>query len=599
VADASIKSSRLAPKPPTSFGYDKLSRLLTARRAPLVVALVAFALTLPAITMGMVADDYTLAGQVRRDPLSAYAFELRDPDLRRASILATRDTGYSPWWIDEDFHLAFLRPLASLSLALDFNVWPRATWLMVVENALIFAGTVLLVAAAYRGLGLSPAAAGVATFFYALKPDQSLSTGWISGRNTIMAAAFGMLAILAYVRSHRPNLAAAARTRYTLGAIAAFAGALLSAEIGVSAGAFLLAHACTLQNGPLHKRLLRLWPYALAVVAWYTTYRVLGYGSSGSGFYIEPGRDPLRFAWGVLSGVPIYIATQLTWPFASLACLSEIAFGVVLALSLAILFVLRKLLVPLLRASRTARFFALGSALAVIPLGTSLPLDRLTYFIGFGTCGLLAMLITQRFNSDDASQPRGGARLLWHIHGLWMPLLYIPMMFGTNSQVLGGGTVALEQALPRDGQRPVVLVNGPSHLSVTLQRDMRDYWGATQVPALDMLYAGSAPVELSRPSERTLELRVEPGYLANAFERVVRDPGRKPFRAGDSVELPRMRVTVQEINAQGAPTHVRFDFTQPPEQSDALWFAWLDGGPVAWTLPPVGKTVQLPGIAAL
>jgi hypothetical protein len=599
VPDASIKSPPITRKLRAAFGYERLAKLLRARRAPVAVALLAFAMTLPAMTMGMVADDYTLAGQVKRDPLSAYAFEERDPELRRASVAATRDTGYSPWWVDEEFHLAFLRPLASLSLALDFNLWPHATWLMVIENALLFAGVVLLVARLYQTLELPPIAAGFAMFIYALKPDQSMSTGWIAGRNTLMAAFFGVLAILAYVEARRARLQPGAETRWTIVAVVAYGCALLSGEIGVSAGAFLFAHACTREDGPLPKRLLRLWPFALLVVCWYTTYRLLGYGSAGSGFYIEPGRDPLRYLWGVITGVPIYLATQLTYPVASLASLSEAAFWVTLGGSLAALYLSRNLLVPLLRANRTARFLALGSVIAVIPLGTSLPADRLTYFIGFGTSGLIGLLLTQRLGPSNLTQPRWGARLLYHIHVLWLPLLYIPVMFAIKSPVLGGGAIALEQALPRDGQRAVVLVNGPSHLSITLQRDMRDFLGAAQVPAIDMLYAGGMPVRLHRASERVLELEVMEGYLANAFERVMRDPARKPFRAGDTLELPRMRVTVLQVNAQGAPTRVRFALNFDPAQSDTLWLAWLESGPVPYQLPALGETVELPGIGAL
>jgi hypothetical protein len=180
-----------------------------------------------------------------------------------------------------------------------------------------------------------------------------------------------------------------------------------------------------------------------------------------------------------------------------------------------------------------------------------------------------------------------------------MPLFYIPVMFAINSPVLGGGASALEQALPRDGQRAVVLVNGPSHLSVTLQRDMRDFYGAAQVPAIDMLYAGAMPVRLHRSSERVLELEVTEGYLANAFERVSRDPTRKPFRQGQTIELPRMRVTVLEVNDHGAPTRVRFELSYDPARSDTVWLAWLERGPVPFELPALGQTVELPGIGAL
>lgn len=134
------------------------------------------------------------------------------------------------------------------------------------------------------------------------------------------------------------------------------------------AGGLLLAYASTLERGSLFERLRRLAPFALISLGWCTTYRLQGHGSVGSGFYIDPGNEPLRFACSVLTGVPIHMASQLTWPIASLASLSDTWFAVVLGSSLAILGCAGAPLPPLLRTSRTARFLGPGAVLAASPL---------------------------------------------------------------------------------------------------------------------------------------------------------------------------------------------------------------------------------------
>jgi hypothetical protein len=107
------------------------------------------------------------------------------------------------------------------------------------------------------------------------------------------------------------------------------------------------------------------------------------------------------------------------------------------------------------------------------------------------------------------------------------------------------------------------------------------------------LYQGGQPIEVRRPTDRTLELSVERGYFTNPFERLQRDPAQSPFRTGDGVQLARMRVTVVEVNAGGAPTLVRFDFPDALERLDADFWFWDARVPKPWPLPPVGGRVAI------
>jgi hypothetical protein len=120
--DSDTRQQRLRP----AARYQRLVLLLSRPRAALGIAAVAFVLSLPALTIGLAADDFDLALAVTEHPLSAYAFQARDPTQRQAYLLAAREAGSAPWWIDLAFHQAFLRPLSSLSLALFAHRFSRS-----------------------------------------------------------------------------------------------------------------------------------------------------------------------------------------------------------------------------------------------------------------------------------------------------------------------------------------------------------------------------------------------------------------------------------------------------------------------------------------
>lgn len=574
--------------------YRLLMRALTRPHAAWFVALLAFAMSLPAISLGLIGDDYLLAARVESAPLAAFEFHSRDPELRRAELLAAREAGEVPWWIDDDFHQAFLRPLASLSVALDFAVWPRAVWWMHVQNSLWFAAVVLLVGALYRRLAPSPRVAALALFFFAMNSSQAMTTAFIAARNTLMAAFFGLLALWCWLAADEAS--GARRVAFSCGSLLALAGALLSAEIGVSAGAFLFSYAFVLGRGSLRARLLRFAPYALLMLAWQVAYQLAGYGASTSGFYRTPGADPLGFAFALLTGLPIYLTSVLTLPFATLSGLTPWALmGAAVAASL-VLLLMRGLLWPLLQREPSARFFALGAVLSVIPLGTTVPQDRLVFFIDFGIAALLALLVVQRLDAPSPERARRGARALFSMHALAAPILYFPWLLGSyTTNGFAGGARALEQALPRGGEQGVVLLNAPMHIPVQLQKQMREHEGVATVPFVQLLYEGGAPASVVRTAPRTFELEVERGYFATTFERTARDPAERPFARGDVVSLARMRVTVLEVTSEGAPTRVRFEFHTEPESMRLM--EWVDHEPRYRAWPQVGERIELAALS--
>jgi len=141
------------------------------------LALVAFVLALPTLGFGLQSDDYAFEQLVRIDRLQAFAFFPNQTSLAQPRAYAVPD-----WWASDTFSLHLLRPLTSLTHALDFSLWPDAAWLMHLENAVIYALIVWLAAFAYRQVLARTFEAQLAAIFYAFGVWFPQAVGWIATR---------------------------------------------------------------------------------------------------------------------------------------------------------------------------------------------------------------------------------------------------------------------------------------------------------------------------------------------------------------------------------------------------------------------------------
>jgi hypothetical protein len=430
-----------------------------------------------------------------------------------------------------------------------------------------------------------------------------MSIGWISGRNTLLATLFGLLALRLAIASCRSR---AWRSRIM--SWLCFALALASGEFGVSSLAYVAAFALfvgerdprtpdarrlQLPAAAITPQLGLLSGFAVVLIAWITFYKLGGYGSEHSGFYVDASRDPGVYLLQLLSSIPIYLASVLTFPVASLSVISMPVTLVLLCAALAILFVSRRLWLPWIREDARARTLGAGSLLAILPLGSSPAQDRMVAFIALGVCGLVALIVEERLGAAQV-QPQKGARRLLRYRTVWAPLLFLPMLFRANGPAAGGGGKVLDAVIGDDPRR-VLLINAPSDLPAHFVASKRD-WLREPKPPIDVLYAGGNDAMLTRKSEQTLELSVPSGYFQGRIEQIGRDPARSPFHVGEVISAARMRTQVLEVK-DGAPTRVRFDFTEPLSQTHVL--AWQGRNIVALKLPKVGESTQIKRASAI
>jgi hypothetical protein len=567
------------------MGYERVWAALARPHAMRRIALFALLLNLPSLTIGLQGDDYDIVRRVREQPWDAFAFTPAAPQAAREQSVLRKQLGLAPWWQDDAYRQRFLRPLASISHWFDAQVLAAPAWLMHLENALLYALLVAAVGFAYRSVGLTAPSAALACLFYACNAGPATSVGWISGRNTVLSALFGLLSVGCFARAgSRRDLGAG------LAALLAYAASLACGEGSVAACAWLAAYALTLDERPGLPRWLSLLPFLVLTLLWRVYYVRNGYGAVASGFHRDIADDPLGSAGAFLLLLPIYFASQLTVPFVNLAGLFPGSLLPTFGLVLLVLVLLRRPLWQLLRAQPRARFFALGAAGSVVPLAATVAQDRLAFFVAFGALGLVAQLLAA--STPAERKTRLGVGLLWRQHALWGPPLYVALSLGCKSSLLGGSAAALAAAAPL-AQTPTVVINGPSALSPHFVTLMRARSGQPY-PHFRMLYAGGDAVTVKRTGARSLELHTAHGWLATALGSLGRDLERAPFAAGQRVALPDVQIEVLEVNARAAPSRVSFQFSDALDGGQLRLLAWRGGRYEAWRAPPLGESQTLP-----
>lgn len=553
---------------------ERIRHLLGSRSMPWWAAAFAVLLSAPSLWGGFQLDDHSIPRMFASGAASWDVFNLRC----LGSVEQWQEQGFVGWWAAEDMSVRFLRPLSSLTHALDFRLWPGAAWLMHAENVALYGLLVLIAALLFRRLCVKPWAAGLAALLFAANDVHAQSVGWISGRNTLLATLFGLAALLAHDRWRRDHWRAGA----VVGPILLLAS-LLSAEAGLACVAYLLAHALCLDRASWPKRIAALAPCAVVAIGWRVAYVALGYGATGTGLYRDVGADPLAFLISTARNTSLMGFAELTLPVSSPLLIvpgAWIATGLVLA-------GLAWLLRPLWRRDPVAGFFALGMLAACAPFGATLPADRLLLPAGLGGAGLVAQLWAASADGEiPSTAARWSARSLLVLHGALSPLLFAPSLF--LPLLIESPVQALTESI--EPAPAVVVVNAPLEIVFLYPQSVRfrggDHWPDHVYP----LFAGTDALQVTRTGPRELELRSVDGWLASPVDRITRSADR-PLRAGAQVRLEKMTVEVLDSTDDGRPTRARFRFTEDLDQYG--WVAWTERGPQRWSPPPIGQQAAL------
>lgn len=553
---------------------DTTNRIVRSRHAPLVAVIIAFSMLLPTLTHGLFMDDYVLLARVFEGatPWNLFAW------VNAGQVEQAIEHGENVWWAHPDLRIAFLRPIASATHWLDFHSWPDQAWLFHLQNLTLYGALIFVSGLAFRRFSSTTAVAGTAVILLAVNEANVWAVAWISGRSMLLAAIFGVGALLAHDRWRRGHW----RTGMVLAPFL-LSLSLLSAEAGLAFVGYLLAHALCLEKGSPMQRLLVMLPYIGVVVIWRIIYTVAGYGAKASGYYLDIGSEPINFAWGALQSMFVQSFGQLGWPSAVL--IDWIPFGSLLAAALLalVLFVLR----PILRSDPVSRFYLVGMLLSAAPFGaTAFAQPRLLLPLALGAFGFIAQVLWYRGLEPGIIWVKRSFILF---HAILAPLacLVVVLIAFKPFQLLQAHVEQTVQQIPE--KDVIVMVNAPTAMISAQIAGVAAGQGKDLPDHIYYLHTGRGSLTLRRTGERTLELSAT-GWLGDTkLDRIFR-ARRYPFAEGDVVSLERMVVEVLEVD-HGDPQRVRIEFEDDFE--DIGWLAWGPEAAQPFVPPPVGGRSEL------
>lgn len=578
--------------------------LLAKRSSGCWVAVVGVILTLPSLGVGLKIDDYfhrtaihgsKLFADIATGPMDMFRFFNGDPERTHGVM----ENGCLPWYTYEGIKASFWRPLTTLTHWIDYQLWPDTPWLMHLQSIAWYAAVILCVAACYRRFAASAWIAGFAALLYAIDDGHGMAVGFLANRNVLLSACFGVLAIVIHDRWRRGD--------WRAGAVIApccLMLSLLAKEAGIATCAYLASYAIFLDRGTPVRRMLHLLPYAAVVVAWRVMWEASGAGFADAGLYIDPLRDPARFLSAVIERAPMLMLGQWGTPPAEIGILLQArgllclwAAGVVLSL------IVVYALTPILRARAESRFWFVGMLLALIPICSTFPSDRLLFFVGLGACPLLARIFVAAFGARSSPVSRsfrarftlvlGVVFVLIHIA---LPLVGLPLRAANPT-----GPKSIEEqftirlALDESvAKQDLLIINPPSVLHAAYFPLQQEFAGKPLPRRTRLLAPGFEPVRVERSAENQLIIRPANGFMSWRFERLFRNE-LHAFKKGDRVLLSRMTIEILEMSDDERPAAVSFTMDAPLESPTFRWIKWADGEFVDFKLPPLGATHELPG----
>ncbi len=555
-------------------------------------------LMISALAGGWQLDDYfqrsTILGYGDSKPIQVFV-----QYIDRAHNLRQMDSGTLPWWASLDLHQAFLRYASTLTMLIDYRLWPNHPALMHLHSLLWLSAAVLAAAFLYREVLGATWIAGLAALMYALDGAHAVPAAYLANRNALIACCFGFLSLLAFVRWRKHGQP---RTRWL--SVLMLVLSLSAGEMGLATAAYLLSYALTVDRDGIRARLARLLPHGGVLGAWALIYKLGNFGSQGSGFYLDPLHNPLGFAVSfcqraafLLMGQWTPIPAEMSMAYAP----GTSAFFHMSVFSFAIAAIVAVLFIPLILRDRVARFWGLGALLSLIPIAAVGPENRVLGFVGLGSMALLAQLTQVVFaRSSIASGPRVWKGFAWAatlilllIHLIAAPLLGIVRISyqeDVSSRMMRA--IASVPSDPRIESQDLVLINPPDHIYLVTA-----IWSVKWLENLPMprhlrALSSGGPLEVTRAGPRSLRVRFLGGFFPTAFSRFVRSQNDR-FSAGPHFELPGLSIVVEALDAQCDPEQVLYEFPVPLEDPSLRWMIWQDGAYVPWTPPSAGQTQRI------
>lgn len=479
---------------------------------------------------------------------------------------AMHELGALPWWASPEIELRFLRPLASLTIALDDALFDRAALPAHLHSLLWWAVAVLGASALYRRT-LPRAVAAVATIVFALAPCHAMPVAWIAARASLISLAFGTLGLAKYLDWRREG-----RGRDAALATLAFSLCVAAGEQSVGIFAYVLVIEWQRRDDTKGERIRGLVPAMLPPIAYAIAWFSLDYGTRGFGLYGAPSDDlgallvraPARYLAGLLHAW-LALGDRMLPRGVPLANVAAAALALLLVVAPCLAWARRRFAA----ADRSCfDLYLCASLLALLPL---LGVESSPRRVGFGVLGvapLVAFLLLAAWRAGREGESEGSrlqakailalAALLAAVHLLLAPMnsFEIGSTYRTRFTSSASRASELGDEVAQWRDDPLLVLGGRSWWSLPFE--LRGE-GGPPLPVL-VLTEGDH-VLFTRTGPSTLEAVGPPGEGV-----VPRAPSSfilaRPLSRGDTFERRGAKVTVLDASG-GVAERIRVDFEIP------------------------------------
>lgn len=576
----------------------RLTRLLEHPRLPWIIVALGVGLTAPSLFIGFHLDDFIgrfifsdAPGAERLFRIYSGGYGAANGDPVDAAWMM--EEGFAPWWMDPEVLLSFYRPLSLATHLFDAAVWPHNAFLWHLHSSLWFALLLLCATRMYRGLQ-GPMIGGLAALLFALDHTHALPVAFATNRYALIATTLCVLT----VEQHHASALGSARGAWVAAlcyGLGLFAGESSAAIVG-----YLFCYALFVDKRALRTRVLSLVPYLIVSVLWRVVYTALGHGARGSDLYIDPAREPVRFALALLERAPSLLLGQWFLPPAeTFTVVDEVSAALLVAFAWLFTIALALALWPLLRRDAHARFWAGGMVLSILPMCSGEPNNRMLFVTSIGAAGLLACwwnAYADLIKGALARFSRQFARAMMGFHlyvsALLMPANALAMVFYN----------ALERSFDDVGEeavgREAVFISSPDYFAVRLMKMTKAVEQQPSPARYRALGYGPEQITVQRTADTTIELTYaggamhEPAVTKQALD-LYRSINR-PMHVGQQVLLQGLRIEVLELTEDGRPLRVRFEFEAPLDSDRYRFYHWADNQFRLLELPAVGRQTVLP-----
>ncbi|MEW6236729.1 MAG: hypothetical protein AB1656_15200 [Candidatus Omnitrophota bacterium] len=616
----------------SSLFIERSLAVLSHKNLPLGVSLFAVLLASPLIYTGWFADDLLqrcayldtpaanefLPKEDRLGgPMRMYSFFDGNKERKQRYL----DKGGFPWWIDLDILACFWRPFTALLSMADYRLWPQSSVLMHIHSLGWFAALLFIANAHYRRIMGPGWAAGLALLLFAVNDIQAVPISFLANRHILLGAVFGALTLLAHSRWRERK-----QVRWAFAACLFLLFSLLSSESGVAVFAYLFSYSLWIERGAIRARIATLVPYILLILAWRIVYVSLGYGISGIDLYVDPGREPVRFAYKVMERLPILLLGVLAFPPSDIyIILTPFAMPIYWLFAAAALSILSLVFFPLWKNCRLSCYWLCGTVLSAIPLCAAIPGGRSMLLASLGAMGLLAQTARNfEWKKKLSGYPFQKKNLTL---GILTLALFLRWADGAAALTQNGKMFNYAQKGidvfsnigvhdPGLAKQDLIVVNPPMALIVAYLIPLR-LLDDESIPAhIRVLSPSLESIEVRRIDEYALAVRPQYGFMSpprwhkgnwtewrtyidfpNAikrFEQLIMSSHR-PMSVGEKIRLTGLTIEITELTEDNRPAEAAYRFDVPLEDASLRWLQWNNK---RWRyeefIPPsIGRSVWL------